>query len=83
MVSENPPQPDQLLNAYLTALDTVWLHINSNPIYVALDDEARIELVQLVLQAYHEAVQNELARQHQINAENAAQMHFLAGMTIR
>ena len=83
MVSENPPQPDQLLNAYLIALDAVWLHINSNPIYVALDAKARIELVQLVIEVYHESVQNELNRQHQVNAENAAQQHFLEGMAIR
>ena len=80
---KNTPQQDQLLNAYLTALDIAWLHINTNPIYVGLDAKARIELVQLVIEAYHEAVQNELNRQHQVNAENAAQQHFLEGLSIR
>ena len=83
MENKETPLQDQLLAAYLAALDTVWLHINTNPIYVALDAKARIELVQLVIEAYHEAVQNELNRQHQANAENAAQQHFLESMAIR
>ena len=83
MVSnENTRQPDLLLTLYLQAVDVIWMHLQA-PIYANLSDKARFELLQTILQAYHEAALAGSTLQYKRAKVNSDEFGRFAGLTIR
>lgn len=82
MENENTRQPDSLLLAYLFVVDTIWAHLQE-PLFINLSDKARFELLQTILQAYHEAALAGSTLQYKRAKVNSDELGRFAGLTIR
>ena len=81
--NENTPrQPDLLLTVYLLAVDAIWSHLQT-PLYANLSDKARFELLQTILQAYHESALAGTNLQYKMTKVNSDELSRFAGLTIR
>ena len=82
MENENTRQPDSLLLAYLFAVDTIWAHLQE-PLFINLSDKARFELLQILLQLYHESALAGTNLQYKRAKVNSDELGRFAGLTIR
>ena len=80
--NENTRQPDLLLTLYLQAVDVIWVHLQA-PIYANLSDKARFELLETLLQIYHEGAVAGSTLQYKRAKVNSDELGRFAGLTIR